>query len=219
MAAVDAPALTAVEATDLHDLEETIEKGLAGFVEVGRALERIRDKKLYREKFGTFEGYLKERWGLSRAHAYRQIEAAAVVGTLSPTGDTPAPVSERVARELAPVKDDPEKLRQTWDNVVELHGPKPTAGQVREVVVERDRQQDREPRRELSPARMKRLEKHAADVLGMASTFCSIEDGWLTEHESNPTFDRARWLKELRAGRRGLGRLIRTIEERGRAES
>jgi DNA N-6-adenine-methyltransferase (Dam) len=129
--------LTAVEATDFDDLERVIERGLAGFVEVGRALESIRDKKLYRETHGTFEHYLRERWGMSRAHAYRQIEAAGVAGILSPIGDTPA--TEAVARELAPVLHDQGEAAvvEVWREMRTKHGDRLTAEKVRRAVADR----------------------------------------------------------------------------------
>lgn len=74
---------------------------LATFVEVGEALLRIRDERLYRETHGSFEEYCRERWGMARKRAYDFIAAAEVTAELSPTGDIPVPPSERVARELA----------------------------------------------------------------------------------------------------------------------
>ena len=91
--------------TRLQQLENIIERGLAPFVEVGKALQQIREGRLYREAgYTRFEDYCRERWGWSRIHAHRQIEAAKVAGILLPTGNTPA--SERQARELARVKTD-----------------------------------------------------------------------------------------------------------------
>jgi hypothetical protein len=130
----DTQVLTAVEATNLDDLELVIEKGLAGFVEVGQALQRIRDGRLYREGFATFEDYCRERWSLSRSYAYQVIDGAKIAGTLSAIADTPGPANEAVARELTPLKDEPEQVQQVWQETVQEHGPKPTAGQVREVV-------------------------------------------------------------------------------------
>lgn len=141
--------LTGVEATALDDLEGVIAKGMATFVEVGRALERIRDRRLYRETHSTFESYCKERWGISRGHAYRQIDGAQVVSVLQDSGTEPKmstrlgdvrlqvgdiPASESVARELAPLKAEPEQVQQAWQEAVQEHGPKPTAEQVRRVV-------------------------------------------------------------------------------------
>ncbi len=84
----------------LADLEIVIERGVKTFVEVGVALEEIRDGKLYRPTYPTFEDYCRERWGWSRQHAYRQIQAAGVAKNLSPRGDN-MPVNEGQARELA----------------------------------------------------------------------------------------------------------------------
>jgi len=83
-----------LNASELHELracEVTIKKGWEAFVEVGKALQTIRDGRLYRNEYGTFETYCIERWGYGRAHAYRYIEAAEVVKDvslpMSPKGD------------------------------------------------------------------------------------------------------------------------------------
>lgn len=48
----------------------------------------------------------------------------------------PLPTSEGVARELRPVhaEEGPKAVRETWEQVVEEFGPRPTAAQTREVV-------------------------------------------------------------------------------------
>ena len=51
------------ERSELLQHEQVIEKGLKTFVDVGNALLAIRDKRLYRQGFGTFEDYCKDRWG------------------------------------------------------------------------------------------------------------------------------------------------------------
>lgn len=56
--------LTTTESSKLCQLESTIEAGLKTFVEVGSALMEIRDSRLYRQEFGTFEDYCRERWGM-----------------------------------------------------------------------------------------------------------------------------------------------------------
>src|ERR1022692_1091232 len=162
--------LTAIEATAFDDLERVIEKGLATFVEVGTALSRIRDGKLYREGFATFEDYCRERWGLSRSYAYQQIDAAKIADSLSTIADTPAPASESVARELAPLKNEPAQLRETWEEAVKEHGEKPTAKQVRQVV---DRRQEPAP----TPAAAKTVEPSSQEDL---HDECSPRE-WLEE--------------------------------------
>src|SRR5260370_19928229 len=59
----------------LADCEKTIDAGLRVFYEVGRALLTIQKLKLYRESHTTFEQYCRERWPITRQHAYRQIDA------------------------------------------------------------------------------------------------------------------------------------------------
>ena len=116
----------------LADCEAVIERGLGTFIEVGAALAEIRDAGLYREGFETFEDYCRDRWDFSRPRAYQLIDAA----EMSTTVDTALP-SERVARELAPLRDEPEQLRETWAEAVERHGERPTAKQVHVLVQER----------------------------------------------------------------------------------
>jgi hypothetical protein len=103
---MDAPARKA-----LADAEAVIERGIHTFIEVGNALLRIRAERLYRETHGTFEDYCRERWGMERAHAYRQIQAAEVAAAVSPNGDVP---NEAVARELAPLKGDEAEMVAVW---------------------------------------------------------------------------------------------------------
>jgi hypothetical protein len=63
------------------------------------ALAEIRDSRLYREEFETFEGYCKDRWDFSRPMAYQLIEASAAVDAVSTTVDI-QPINERQARPL-----------------------------------------------------------------------------------------------------------------------
>jgi len=49
------------------------------FVAVGLALKAIRDRRLYRERYGTFEEYSARRWELSRRRGYELCAAAEVV--------------------------------------------------------------------------------------------------------------------------------------------
>jgi hypothetical protein len=124
--------LTVVEVRALAEREAVIERGLATFVEVGSALGEIRDERLYRADHGTFEDYCQQRWNLSRAHAYRMIDAAAAV---SPIGDTglPVPANEGQARELARVPAD--RRAEVWQQTIERTDGKPTAAAIREIAI------------------------------------------------------------------------------------
>ena len=83
-------------------LETRIEQGMASFLHVGRALSEINDRRLYRLLgFATFTDYARGRWDMSRAHAYRQMDAAQVVDVLARGGVEILPANEAHARERA----------------------------------------------------------------------------------------------------------------------
>ena len=120
------------------ELERIIEHGLGTFVEVGRALLEIQQRRLYRAAgHRTFAEYVVARWDLSSAHAYRQIEASKVVDILSPIGEVPLPANEAQARELAPLVDDPQAVREIWIETIQQGGGRVTAKAVRERVTAR----------------------------------------------------------------------------------
>ncbi len=92
--------ITLDESKRLIELEKTVEAGRQTFIAVGTALAEIRDTRLYKADFATFDEYCDKRWGFTRAHAHRLIEAASLAKEMSPVGDIP---NERTARELARV--------------------------------------------------------------------------------------------------------------------
>ena len=94
--------LTTVERRKYNDLDGIVEKGLQTFAEVGGALSIIRDQRLYREDFGTFEAYCQARCGWTDRRARQLIDAHEVVVGLLESGTT-VPVSEGQARELVAV--------------------------------------------------------------------------------------------------------------------
>ncbi|MDX2215497.1 MAG: hypothetical protein SFY66_19695 [Oculatellaceae cyanobacterium bins.114] len=94
--------LTVDEKIRRSHLEQTIERGLKAFYEAGQALMEMRDRRLYREEFATFEDYCQTRWEMSKTHANRLIEAAEVIETLTPIGVI-LPINESQARPLAPL--------------------------------------------------------------------------------------------------------------------
>lgn len=100
--------LTTTEIRDFERLEKVVEAGQKTFVDVGLALTEIRDRKLYRQDFKTWEEYCQKRWGWSQRRSHQLIEAAAVVESLSKESGTAVPLlksipNEAVARELAKI--------------------------------------------------------------------------------------------------------------------
>jgi hypothetical protein len=122
--------MTPYDDEKLSRLEATITRSL---LEAGVALAEIRDLRLYRRAYATFEDYCIERWGFTRSYAYRQIAAADVTAKLSPIGY--APPNEGVAREFARIQH-PDLLREVGVEVLERHGSTATAAQVRGIVDE-----------------------------------------------------------------------------------
>lgn len=121
-------ALSKTGARRLAEAEEKIERGLKTFWDVGAALMQIRDERLYRADFATFEDYCQERWQMTRRRANQLVEAAQM-GTMVPIEN------ERQARALAPVKEDPVEVREIYDEAKRRGNT--TAAGLAEVVAER----------------------------------------------------------------------------------
>lgn len=121
------PTCELVSTRSLAELEAVIERGLATFIEVGTALLEIRDGRLYKPEFATFEDYCRERWKWGRNYANKQIAAAQVVRNLGT--NVPKPQTEAQARELTRLT--PEQLRHVAESV---DFAKATAADVREQV-------------------------------------------------------------------------------------
>ena len=121
------------ESHELERCEVVIKQGLQTFIEVGQALMTIKEKRLYRINFKTFEDYCIERWAISKPRAYQLIEAANVMIGLSTTVDV-LPESERQVRPLTSLE--PEIQKEVWKEVVETHGENITAAKVQSVANE-----------------------------------------------------------------------------------
>ena len=67
--------------------EAALENLARAFWAAGKALQVIRDGRLYRETHATFEDYVEQRWGFSRPQAYKLMAAWPLAERLSPIGD------------------------------------------------------------------------------------------------------------------------------------
>ncbi len=135
--------LTATNRRALAHHEKTIARGLRTFCEVGAALLQIRADDLYAEA-GTFEAYCKDRWGFSKTHANRLIDAAVVVThliPLTPIGVTPG--TEWAARPLTLIRDeegaiDLRRIEGVWSTALSAAqawgAERPTTADVEELV-------------------------------------------------------------------------------------
>lgn len=107
--------ITLDERSRLFQLEETIRQGLNTFVDVGNALLEIRDKRLYRQEYSTFEDYCNKQWNMARRTAYQLIDAAEVVENVRNCAQI-LPTNESQARPLASLE--PEEQVEAWKRVI-----------------------------------------------------------------------------------------------------
>lgn len=118
------------EAEQLAVCESEISDGIGTFWEVGKALAQVSAKRLYREKYETFQLYCSERWSMTRQNAYRLIEATDVFENV------PGVKTERQARAIKHFERD---IQQSVWTIAEktapvVHGkPKISAGHLQAV--------------------------------------------------------------------------------------
>ncbi|MEG4169804.1 MULTISPECIES: hypothetical protein [unclassified Microcoleus] len=127
--------LDVTERARLEELESIVENGLQTFYEVGKALDEIREQKLYRETQKTFEAYCQDKWGIARRTADRFIGAARVMENLRPMG-LKFPANERQVRPLTGLS--PELQLEIWQEAVESSpNGMPTGAAVQRLVEQR----------------------------------------------------------------------------------
>jgi len=123
--------LSSAEQTELRRCETVIAQGWQTFFDVGKALTTIRDHRLYRGEYKTFEAYCRQKWQYGRAYAYRLISAAEVVANLSTIGDKRMPENESQVRPLIGLT--PEQIRKAWaEALTDSKGERVTARLVKQ---------------------------------------------------------------------------------------
>lgn len=113
--------LSKPERARFQKLDKAVQAGIGAFVVVGMALKEIRDSKLYRDNYRTFEEYARERHDLSRSRCYELIDAAETVHHIESSaigGQVPA--NERQCRALAELP--LEQRAAAWEEVVQRSG-------------------------------------------------------------------------------------------------
>ena len=127
--------LSEVEQAEMRTCEATIEKGWRTFVDVGLALTRIRDDRLFRTEFSSFEAYYRARWDFQHSKVYSLISAAQVFASLSGLNEVPLPDCESQLRPLFGLQ--PSQVQLAWHYVVaKSAGRRITAQRVRSAVHE-----------------------------------------------------------------------------------
>jgi len=111
------------------ELESIVKNGWSNFLVVGRALIKIRGKKLYWEDFGNFETYCRDRLGISRQYAYNLLDSTEVYDDLSAIADiSKKPANEAQARPLIAV---PKAKRViVWNMAIAEAGDQPITAKI-----------------------------------------------------------------------------------------
>ena len=137
---------------ELANQEARIAAGLTAFQEVGDALLKIKEAKLYRQTYTTWESYLQSRWGMSDSQSMRLISASQICREIAASGVTP-PQIESHARELRIV---PEGERaKVWQEITtEMPAEQLTAEQIADKVAERVKRKPKRARHK-KPANVK----------------------------------------------------------------
>src|SRR5439155_23926042 len=68
--------LSEPERKEFFQLEEIIHNGYVYMRDCDKALRKIRDKKLYREQFSTFQDYCASKWGSHRSTVNRLLQVS-----------------------------------------------------------------------------------------------------------------------------------------------
>jgi hypothetical protein len=103
------------ESHELERCEVVIKQGLQTFIEVGQALMTIKEKRLYRISFKTFEDYCIEKWAITKTQANRLIQASETIISLTPIGVI-LPQTESQTRPLTSLE--PEIQKEVWKEVI-----------------------------------------------------------------------------------------------------
>jgi len=108
--------LTETEQRQMLDCEDVIRQDLMTFFDVGSALLTIRENRLYRAEYATFEVYCRERWNIGRSYAWRLIGAAERLRLLPPDTAMPRPINECQIRPF--LKLEPGEFPKAWNEAL-----------------------------------------------------------------------------------------------------
>jgi hypothetical protein len=174
-------ALSSAEQDRLVALEEIVEAGFRTFVDVGRALAEIRDRRLYLVSHANFQAYLRDRWDFSAQRAYQLIYTSDVAEAITSSGYTlPLGVTSNAMRELVALRnqDGDEAVAAAWREVTKRHGGQrraPSAGEVRAVLVDLGLRST--PPRPPRPARLAAIGEGLQAAAGRITRFRRELDG------------------------------------------
>ncbi|AYF72991.1 hypothetical protein D7D52_02905 [Nocardia yunnanensis] len=92
--------LSRSETEQLEVCESSIDALRVAFWTAGRALQIVRDGRLYRADHATFDDYVEKRWDMQRSYAHKLIRAWPLAARLHPVAPS---INEGQIRELLPI--------------------------------------------------------------------------------------------------------------------
>lgn len=107
----------------LDEHEGVIIHGMRNFFDIGKALQAIKDGKLYRSSHNTFEAYCEERLCLNRTYVYRIILAAEAFAAIMSSKPAVIPENECQLRPLAHLPS--ARIVSVWRKACSLAGGLP----------------------------------------------------------------------------------------------
>ncbi len=121
------------ERAQLTACESSIDTLRIAFWAAGRALQIVRDGRLYRDSHETFDEYVEQRWDMQRSYAHKLIRAWPLAARLHPIA--PA-INEGQVRELLPVvaEHGEDAAVTVYTTVAAVADVKVTAGKLRQAV-------------------------------------------------------------------------------------
>lgn len=122
--------LTSQEVERYATIKRVVTKGVGLYADMGRALNELKSKQLYRGEYESLDHCLESEWSMKRSHADRLI-AAHLVAVLLEEAELPIPKSESVCRPLTSCK--PALAKSVWQQLT-ASGHQPTADEVRSEI-------------------------------------------------------------------------------------
>ncbi|MEV5838943.1 hypothetical protein [Nocardia sp. NPDC052112] len=121
------------ERAQLTACESSIDGLRVAFWAAGRALQIVRDGRLYRDRHASFDDYVEQRWDMQRSYAHKLIRAWPLAAKLHPVAPT---INEGQVRELLPVaaQHGEDAAVTVYTTIAGADDVKVTAGKLREAV-------------------------------------------------------------------------------------
>jgi hypothetical protein len=165
--------------------------------------------------YKSWGAYCAAEFDIGKSRAYQLLNAGRVVAALEGQSTVVDSITERQARELVPLVDDPDGLLGAWQQSVADHGPTPTAAQV-QALVRRDQRTVDSPGVNGSPSKaaVERVIVLEARFKTYAQLLAneSYRSRLVRDLEAHPVARLADFMRELRSAAQSLDALARFLE-------